>query len=145
MVTVWFPVGSPKLGLMRLIVGVVGVGVTGMTASWKLIVMLFVTLLTVAFTTTGPAVLAVTVALAMPAVVVRISVVGLSVVSVKLALRLVVEKSTAAPFGTGVVVCVSVDVVVHIEPVVAACVDAPSAIVARPGGGGAPLPVPDSG
>src|SRR5258708_7216756 len=142
MVTVWFPVGSPKLGLMRLIVGVVGVGVTGMTASWKLIVMLFVTLLTVAFTTTGPAVLAVTVALAMPAVVVRISVVGLSVVSVKLALRLVVENSTAVPFGTGVLFCVTVAVIVDIEPVVAGFVDATSAMVAPPGGGVAPLPVP---
>src|SRR4051812_2481147 len=101
MTTDWLPVGSPVAGEMLLIVGAFEGGVIGMVGSWKVIVMLFVTLLTVAFTTTGPATLDVTVALAIPAVVVRISVVGLSVVSVKLALRFVVENSTAVPFGTG--------------------------------------------
>src|SRR5258706_536355 len=76
MMTCWFPVGSPETGLMLLIVGAFEGGVTGMIGSVNVSVMLFVTLLTVTFTMTGPAVLAVTVALATPAVVVLINVVG---------------------------------------------------------------------
>src|SRR5258706_14292602 len=68
MTTDWFPVGRPKAGVTLEMVGAVDGGTGGMTTSWKFSVMLFVTLLTVAVTTTGPATDEVTVALATPAV-----------------------------------------------------------------------------
>src|SRR5258708_14857736 len=55
MTTDWLPVGRPVAGVTAVMVGAVDGGFCGMTASWKLSVMLFVTLLTVAVTTTGPA------------------------------------------------------------------------------------------
>ena len=64
-----------------------------------------------------------TVAFATPLVVVRISVVGLSAVSVKLAFGDVVENSTAVPFGTGALFCVTVAVIVDVEPVNGGAVD----------------------
>src|SRR5205823_3879844 len=90
----------------------------------------------------GPAVLAVTVALATPAAVVLINVVGLSDVSVKLALRLVVENSTAVPFGTGALFNVTVAVIVEVDPVNGVAFDATSAMLAPTGGCVAPFPVP---
>ena len=84
---------------------------------------LLVTLLTVTVTTTGPAADDVTVALATPLVVVRIKVVGLSAVSVKFAFSEVVANSTAVPFGTAALFCVTVAVIVEMEPVNGAAVD----------------------
>src|SRR3954447_7206219 len=128
---------------MEEIVGVVGVGVGAMTGSWKLSVTDFVTLLTVTVTTTGPATEEVTVAFATPLVVVRINVVGLSGVSVKLAFAVVVANSTAVPFGTGALFCVTVAVIVEVEPVNGAAVVTVRAMLAPVGGGVPPLlPVP---
>src|SRR4051794_2447958 len=110
MTTCWLPVGSPWLGVMAVMVGDVGVGVGGMIGSRNVTVMLFVTLLTVAVTTTAPGADEVTVALATPLVVVRINVVGASAVSVKDAFAVVVANSTAVPLGTGALFSVTVAV-----------------------------------
>jgi hypothetical protein len=127
-------VGRPVTGEMELIVGDVDVGGGVMIGSWKLSVTLLVTLLTVTVTTTGPATDEVTVGLATPAVVVRINVVGLSAVSVKFAFREVVANSTAVPFGTATLFCVTVAVIVAMELVNGAAVETARAMLAPTGG-----------
>src|SRR5436305_9164790 len=146
MVTVWLPVGRPVAGEIEVIVGAVDGGTGGTIGPWKFSVTLLVTLLTVTLTTTGPAVDDVTVAFATPAVVVRINVVGLSAVSVKFAFRDVVENSTAVPFGTGALFCVTVAVIVDVEPLNGDPDETARAMVAPTGGGVPPLlpePLPE--
>src|SRR5437763_1364315 len=146
MVTTVPPAGGPVLGVTLVMVGAVE-GVGGMIgASLNEILMLLVTLLTVAVTVETPAVEFVSTTVATPLVVVLM--VRTSLTSVKVPLS--VTNSTAVPLTTGCPFCVTVAVMVTSESTCTAVELAVRTRLAPTGGVTPPLlfeppPLPEGG
>ena len=97
MVTTSPPCGRPVVGLIDVMAGVESGGCGCVGSALKVTVVVFFTFETVAETVAGPTVAEVSVTVAMPLVVVRMSVCAFPSVNVP---RFVVN-STAVPLGTG--------------------------------------------